>query len=645
MIEKFKNSSLTKFKYDKLYLFLIIYFVFKTAIAYTFDFSLGISSYFQVLIALLSLISISVFGYGLSYLTKNKKIHILLLVTVNLFFTILLISNIYYYREFSDFLTIDTILKASANSSGLIGSVVKMFKWYDFIYVLDTLFLFIYILKNSNKLIYKKSYIKLPIGMLLCILTITMSEIDRPQLLTRSFDNNYLVKYLGLSGFTVKNINDYIQLKMLRADATENDLAKVEKFTNKNISNKANQYTGIAKDKNVVYIHLESLQQFIIDYKLKDENGIEHEVTPYLNSIFHSKDTLAFNNAFHQVNQGKTSDAEFMIENSLFGSESGSAMVKFGTDNTFHSAPTILKDFGYTSQVFHGNTDTFWNRNNAYKSFGYDNFYSLKTYDNQEVINYGLKDDVFFQESLEKYLKIGGKKYSKFIPVSNHFPYEISELESEFPPASTKDETINNYFVTANYMDKQVENFMKGLEQNNELNNTIFVFYGDHYGISNSRNKTLNKVLNITDNWTDYNNAMMQRIPLMFYIPNSNINPEAKINNKYVGQIDILPTLLNMLGVENNNFIFFGQDIFSDNFDNIVEFRDGSFVTENFTSYKGTIYNTKTGEILENIDIETQEKLEELKKYVKEELDMSDKVINQNLLQFRYSKSDKKYNY
>ncbi|MEQ2561330.1 LTA synthase family protein, partial [Sutterella wadsworthensis] len=285
-----------------------------------------------------------------------------------------------------------------------------MFRWYDFIYVLDTLFLFIYISKNSNKLIYKKTYIKTPIGLLLCILTLTLAEIDRPQLLTRSFDNNYLVKYLGLSGFTMKNINDYNQLKMLRADATENDLADVENFTNKNISNKVNQYTGIAKDKNVVYIHLESLQQFIIDYKLKDENGKEHEVTPYLNSIFHSNDTLAFNNAFHQVSQGKTSDAEFMIENSLFGSESGSAMVKFGTDNTFHSAPTILKDFGYTSQVFHGNTDTFWNRNNAYKSFGYDNFYSLKTYDNQEVINYGLKDDVFFQESLEKYLNIDGKK-------------------------------------------------------------------------------------------------------------------------------------------------------------------------------------------------------------------------------------------
>lgn len=644
MFQKIKENLLTAINNNKLYLLLILYFIFKTGIAYIFDFSLGISSIFQVFISIFSLIAVSSLLYGIAFITKNKKLNKILLIVFNLILSILLISNIYYYREFSDFLTIDTVLKATSNSSGLTGSAIKMINWYDFIFIADSLILPFIIFKKDS-INYKKSYLKAPIGLLVCILTLTLAEIDRPQLLTRSFDNNYLVKYLGLSGFTLKNANDYNQLKMLRADATENDLADVESYISTKHTDELNKYSGIAKDRNVVYIHLESLQQFIIDYKLKDGAGVEHEVTPYLNKIFHSNDTLAFDNAFHQVSQGKTSDAEFMIENSLFGSESGSAMVKFGTDNTFNSAPTILKDYGYTSQVFHGNNDTFWNRNNAYKSFGYDNFYSLKTYDNQEVINYGLKDDVFFQESLEKYLNIGGKKYSKFIPVSHHFPYDKSKLESEFPSASTKDETINNYFVTANYMDKQIENFMKGLEENNELNNTIFVFYGDHYGISNSRNETLNEVLNITDDWTSYNNAMMQKIPLMFYIPDSNINPNAKINNKYVGQIDILPTLLNMLGVENNNFIFFGQDIFSDNFDNIVEFRDGSFVTENFTNYKGTIYNTKTGEILENIDIGTQEKLEELKKYVKEELDMSDKVINQNLLQFRYSKSDKEYDY
>lgn len=644
MFQKIKENLLTAINNNKLYLLLILYFIFKTGIAYIFDFSLGISSIFQVFISIFSLIAVSSLLYGIAFITKNKKLNKILLIVFNLILSILLISNIYYYREFSDFLTIDTVLKATSNSSGLTGSAIKMINWYDFIFIADSLILPFIIFKKDS-INYKKSYLKAPIGLLVCILTLTLAEIDRPQLLTRSFDNNYLVKYLGLSGFTLKNANDYNQLKMLRADATENDLADVESYISTKHTDELNKYSGIAKDRNVVYIHLESLQQFIIDYKLKDEAGVEHEVTPYLNKIFHSNDTLAFDNAFHQVSQGKTSDAEFMIENSLFGSESGSAMVKFGTDNTFNSAPTILKDFGYTSQVFHGNTDTFWNRNNAYKSFGYDNFYSLKTYKNQEVINYGLKDDVFFEESLDKYLQIGGKKYSKFIPVSHHFPYDKEKLDSEFPSASTKDETINNYFVTANYMDTQIQKFMEGLKENNELNNTIFVFYGDHYGISNSRNETLNEVLNITDDWTSYNNAMMQKIPLMFYIPDSNINPNAKINNKYVGQIDILPTLLNMLGVENNNFIFFGQDIFSDNFDNIVEFRDGSFVTENFTNYKGTIYNTKTGEILENIDIGTQEKLEELKKYVKEELDMSDKVINQNLLQFRYSKSDKEYDY
>lgn len=648
MLQKIKNNISTKVFENKLYLLLILYFIFKSGIAYIFDFSLGISGLFQVIIAVFSLIAISSFLYGLAFISKNKKVNKLLLIFFNALLTLLLIANVYYYREFSDFLTIDTVLKATSNSSGLTGSAIKMINWYDFLFILDLILLPIYLFKNKKQ-IYKKSYLKTPISLLLCFFTLTLAEIDRPQLLSRSFDNNYLVKYLGLSGFTIKNISDYNQLKVLRADATENDLIDVENFIKNNGSGEVNKYTGIAKDRNVVYIHLESLQQFIIDYKLEDENGLEHEVTPYLNKIFHSKDTISFDNAFHQVSQGKTSDAEFMIENSIFGSESGSAMVKFGTENTFNSSPNILKKYGYTSQVFHGNTDTFWNRNNAYKSFGYDNFYSLKTYKNQEVINYGLKDDVFFEESLDKYLQIGGKKYSKFIPVSHHFPYDKEKLDSEFPSAQTKDETINNYFVTANYMDTQIQKFMEGLKENNELNNTIFVFYGDHYGISNSRNTTLNEVLNITEDWTGYNNAMMQRIPLMFYIPNSNINSSNEINHKYVGQIDILPTLLNMIGVNSDNLLFFGQDIFSKNYDNVVEFRDGGFVTDEFTYYKVKTYNTETGELLTDLEIVNPDdfkKFDALKKYVKEELEMSDKVINQNLLQFKYSKEpSSNYNY
>src|SRR5699024_3366796 len=131
------------------------------------------------------------------------------------------------------------------------------------------------------------------------------------------------------------------------------------------------QYFGLAKGRNVIYIHLESTQQFLIDYKLKDENGVEHEVMPFINSLYHSNSTFSFSNFFHQVKAGKTSDSETLFENSLFGLNQGALFTQLGGKNTFEAAPNILKQTqGYTSAVFHGNSGTFWNRNETYKRLG-----------------------------------------------------------------------------------------------------------------------------------------------------------------------------------------------------------------------------------------------------------------------------------
>lgn len=110
----------------------------------------------------------------------------------------------------------------------------------------------------------------------------------------------------------------------------------------------------------MIYIHLESFQQFLIDYKLTDENGLQHEVTPFINSLYHSNSTFSFDNFFHQVKAGKTSDAETLMENSLFGLNQGSLFTQLGGKNTFQAAPDILSQTqGYISAVFHGNAGTF----------------------------------------------------------------------------------------------------------------------------------------------------------------------------------------------------------------------------------------------------------------------------------------------
>ena len=175
----------------------------------------------------------------------------------------------------------------------------------------------------------------------------------------------------------------------------------------------------------------------LVNYKLKDENGVEHEVTPFINSLYNSKSTFSFDNFFHQVGQGKTSDAETLLENSLFGLDQGSLFTQVGGKNTFEAAPDILKQTqGYTSAAFHGNAGNFWNRNETYKRLGYDYFFDASYYDvnSDNSFQYGLHDKPFFNQSVQYLEHLQQPFYSKFIAVSNHYPYsQFTNDEAGFP--------------------------------------------------------------------------------------------------------------------------------------------------------------------------------------------------------------------
>ena len=153
--------------------------------------------------------------------------------------------------------------------------------------------------------------------------TFFLAEIDRPELLSRGFSNYYVVRALGLPAFLGYSANQTYTANRERSKASEKDLEPVTEYIQSHYAEPNPEYYGIAKGRNVIYVHLESFQQFLIDYKLQAD-GKEYEVTPFLNSLYHSNSTLAFSNVFNQVKAGKTSDAETMIETGLFGLNQGS---------------------------------------------------------------------------------------------------------------------------------------------------------------------------------------------------------------------------------------------------------------------------------------------------------------------------------
>lgn len=622
---------------------LLLLYWFKTMWAYTVDFNLDIQGSYQTFLAVINPLPISLLLIGLALYVKRTKLFYSLAFGIYLLLFVWLISNSIYYREFTDFVTVNTMLASSKVSAGLGAAALELFRPWDVIYILDFPILAFFFLKKwiriDNRPFNKRaSFAVTSLSAMLFSANLFLAEIDRPELLTRGFSNYYVVRALGLPAFLGYSANQTYAANKERSKASEADLKPVEEYIQQHYAKPNPEYFGMAKGRNVIYIHLESFQQFLIDYKL-NVNDKEYEVTPFLNSLYHSNETFAFSNVFNQVKAGKTSDAETMIETGLFGLNQGSFMVNYGGTNTQQAAPFILSKNGYNSSaVFHGNAGSFWNRNTAYKQWGYNYFFDASYFTKQNSSNsfqYGLNDKYMLRDSIKYLERLQQPFYTKFITVSNHYPYttSLSGDDLGFPLAKTQDETINGYFATANYLDSSIKAFFDYLKESGLYKNSIIVLYGDHYGISNSRNPSLAPLLDKnSETWSSYDNAMLQRVPYMVVIPGMD---KGRIIDTYGGEIDMLPTLEHLLGIDSQKFLQVGQDMLSPDHNQIVAFRSANyFVTPEYTSYSGRTYYTKTGDEITNPDDKTKADLDKIREAANLQLKISDSIQTGDLLRF-----------
>lgn len=622
--------------------FAAILFWLKTYLVYQMEFELGVEGIFQEFILFINPIATTLFLFSIAlYFTKSKKAYGALFV-IYFITSVLLYANVLYYREFSDFLTVSTILGAGKVSNGIGASAFALLRPQDILYWLDfVILLFLAYSKksgigmDSRPMLKRYAVAATTLGVTLFAGNLALAESDRPQLLARTFDRNYIVKYLGINFFTAFDGYQTAQNNQIKASADESDMEGVLSYVQEHHAAPNSEYFGAAEGKNVIYLHLESFQQFLIDYQLEDENGELHEVTPFINSLFTNEDSYSFENFFHQVGQGKTADSEMLLENSLFGTPQGGAFTQYGTANTFQSASQILRsEADYTSAMFHGNVGSFWNRDNTYKSFGIDYFFDDESYTftEENTLEYGMKDKIFFQESIQYLEQLPQPFYSKFITVSNHFPYPLDEANVDFPAATTGDNTIDNYFVTAHYLDQAVEEFFNYLKESGLYENSIIILYGDHYGISNARNETLAPLVGENpDEWNGYNNAMMQKVPAIYHIPGVG---NGQVFDTFGGQVDMLPTLLHLMGIETTDYAFMGTDLLSEEHDETVAFRNGDVVTPKYTIDGSVIYDTETGEKIEEPSQEVLDEVDQLKMDATRQLSTSDSILQSDLLRF-----------
>jgi Phosphoglycerol transferase and related proteins, alkaline phosphatase superfamily len=603
----------------------------------------------QQFLLLLNPLPVGLLLIGIGLYFGGKKSYWIEII-VSLIQSTWLFANTLYYREFSDFLSFGIIKSSSSVSNNLGSSILEIIHPTDFLLFLDVVIL---ILMMSFKVIQpdqsrpKRRYgaITSVIAIVLFGINLSLAEGDRSQLLTRTFDNNYIVKYLGVDFFAGYSAYQTHQQTSTRKNANSSDVDKVLDFVNKNRSQPNVSYYGKEKGKNVFIFHLESFQQFLINYKSDGE-----EVTPNINRFYADQHTMSFDNFFNQVGQGKTSDAETMLETSLYGLPSGSSMTSYGSSNTYQALPAFLDQRGYATASMHGDVGSFWNRDNTYKSWGYQYFFDSAYFDDKDDYNngYGMKDKIFLKQSAKYLEQLPQPFYAKIITVTNHYPYDLDKQNQSIAKTKTGDKTVDGYVQTAHYLDQAFGEFINYLKKSGLYDNSMIVAYGDHYGISNNHPKALAKLLG-KKSVSKYDLAMLEKVPFMIH---SN-NLQGGVNHTYGGEIDVMPTLMDLLGIKDDDTIQLGNDLLSTNRNQTVAFRNGDFVSPDLSKLGSKVYDNQ-GKKIDTKKLTAQQKqiLKEQQDHTDKSLSMSDKITTGDLLRFytpqdfnKVDKSQYKYKY
>ncbi len=590
----------------------------KTYIIYKTSFDITIENDMQEFILFINPLSSALLFIGLT-LFASGKLRNILLVAVSFLASFILFANVVYYRFFTDFITIPVLFQTS-NMGDLGGSIFELIRPVDILMFADTFILAFIVFKgkvstDSFKLPVKLGVISLAV--LMFFVNLSLSEEERSDLLTRTFDREILVKNIGTYNYHIYDAVLQSKSKAQRAFADSSQMSEVENYVRANQKKPNEDLFGIAKGKNVILISMESTQSFVINNKI---NG--KEITPFLNDLI--KDSYYFENFYHQTGQGKTSDSEFLLANSLYPMPRGAVFFTH-SQNEYRATPEILKEHGYKSSVFHANNKSFWNRDIMYDALGYDKYFSLRYFDVNEEnsIGWGLKDKEFFDQSVEMLKDMPQPFYTKFITLTNHFPFELDEEDKMVDEFNSSSRTLNRYFPTVRYTDEALKLFFQRLKEEGLYEDSIFIIYGDHYGISENHNAAMGQYLG--RDITPFESVQLQRVPFIIHIPG---HKDDRTISTVSGQIDMKPTILHLLGIETNNDIQFGTDVFSPNKQELTVLRDGSFITKDYVYTDNTCYDKSTGEKTDSANCEP------FMEKAKQELQYSDEIVYGDLLRF-----------
>ncbi len=593
-------------------------------------------------------------------------------------YTLMCVINSIYYIFYTSFVSF-SLLTTVSQIETVGDSLIEKFRVIDFIYVIfPILFHFIHkLFLNDNYYFYvskvekgKKAFSStILVGIIILSFTlvgITASDASR---LVKQWNRELIVQRFGIILYQGNDLVQSLTPKISSLFGYEEASKEFKDYYGerfKELDNKkSNKYTNVFEGMNVIFVHLESIQNYLVDLKINNQ-----EITPTLNKLV--REGMYFNNFYPQISVGTSSDTEFTWATSLMPASSGTVFVSY-YDREYVTIQKLLKEQGYYTFSAHANSSTMWNRNNMHPSLGYEEMIFKDQFDigdksDPRWLGLGLNDVDFFlqlQPKLEAIENEHEHYMGTLIQLSNHSPFAATDYNPELynyfgeldltNTYTTVDEKtgekvtktdnylkgtkLGNYLISAHYSDMALGTFMDYINKSDYYDNTLFVFYGDHDARLNKNeyvyyynyNTDTGEVYQEGDeNYYDYNNfkhEINRRTPLVFWTKNKSIARRIKgINENTMGMYDILPTLGNMMGFTNKYAL--GHDIYSVKDNNFVVFPNGNFVT-NSVYYSSSANNYLI--LKEDVIIE-EDYIEDIKKQAEDILSVSNDIIVHNLI-------------
>ncbi|MBD9106229.1 alkaline phosphatase family protein [bacterium] len=518
----------------------------------------------------------------------GKIIYILFFI---LSLALYLVNNIYYSMTgvFFDF---SMVLLASEGSEYLLDAIKNcdLSVYLFLIPIFITFVLAIKVYPKEEHKSYKGIIVTIFIFILLHSVTpvflgkaneeLTWSTWRNPRNIYNSFnDNNKAIKVSGLYEYTVRNF--YITFLKSDEGANQKDLDFLKEEYSKEKEVNKNKYTGKYKDNNLIVVQLEGLDSWLIN---KND-------TPTLYNMM--KNSINFTNHYSYYNGGgSTFNSEFAVNTGFITPLSYTQNAYTFNKNSFpYSLAHLFKEQGYTVNAFHMNTKEYYSRGTNYKNWGYDNYYGLVDQNTYKDNSYYLDRELLLNEEFKEKM-FGSEKFVDYIiTYTNHMPFspEKGNCKMLLDLDSKENENVS-YDLTeedcarrqAKETDYMMELLVKELKERELFDKTTIVVLTDHYLYTLSDKTILDKYKNTSNN-------LINHTPFFIYTNNK----DKKTIKTVTSQLNVLPTVLNLFGIDYNPNYYIGQDALSNNYQKLVFFSDYSWYDGNVYVDGGVVTNNK----------------------------------------------------